>query len=64
MMKRIVHVVAHNGVEYDVPMTAEQADFFLKLAEYKSATEQEITFNELVAKKVDEELQHKFGQHN
>jgi len=64
MMKRIVHVVAHNGVEYDVPMTAEQAAFFLKLAEYKSATEQEITFCELVANKVEEELQRKSGQLN
>ena len=35
-MKRIVHVIGRNGKEYNVPMTAEQAAFYLRLAEFKA----------------------------
>ncbi|HET8851358.1 MAG TPA: hypothetical protein VFN02_02445 [Ktedonobacteraceae bacterium] len=49
MMKRIVHIVGRNGVTYAVPMTAEQAAFFLRLAEFKAKTDPGITFHEVVA---------------
>ena len=49
MMKRIVLVVGRNGVTYKVPMTAEQAAFFLRLAELKAKTDPGITFDEVVA---------------
>jgi hypothetical protein len=49
MMKRIVYIVGRNGVAYAVPMTAEQAAFFLRLAEFKAKTDPEITFHEVVA---------------
>jgi hypothetical protein len=48
-MKRIVHVVARNGVAYRVPMTAEQAAFFLRLTEFKARTNPGITFHDVVA---------------
>lgn len=49
MMKRIVRVVGRNGVTYEVPMTAEQAAFFLRLAELKAKTDPGITFDKVVA---------------
>lgn len=45
---RIVRVVGRNGVTYEVPMTAEQAAFFLRLAEFKAVTNPEITFHDVV----------------
>ncbi len=63
-IKRIVHVVARNGRTYDVPMTAEQAAFYLRLAEFKAATDPAITFNELVAEKREKELQRASSQYN
>lgn len=63
-IKRIVHVVARNGRAYDVPMTAEQAAFYLRLAEFKAATDPAITFNELVAEKREKELQRASSQYN
>ncbi len=47
-MKRIVCVVDNNGVEYKVPMTAEQAAFILRLAEMKATIDPTITFMDLV----------------
>jgi len=49
MIKRIVHVVGRNGVTYEVPLTAKQAAFFLRLAEFKAKTDPRITFHEVVA---------------
>ena len=46
---RTVHVVGRNGVAYEVSMTAEQAAFFLRLAEFKAATDPGITFHDVVA---------------
>ncbi len=43
-MKRIVHVVGRNGKEYNVPMTAEQAAFYLRLAEFKAFKDPTINF--------------------
>jgi HJR/Mrr/RecB family endonuclease len=63
-IKRIVHVVARNGRAYDVPMTAEQAAFYLRLAEFKAVNDPAITFNELVAEKSEQELQRASSQYN
>jgi hypothetical protein len=49
LMKRIVHVVGRNGKEYNVPMTAEQAAFYLRLAEFKAIKDPTINFSVLVA---------------
>ena len=53
MMKRIVRVVGRNGVPYEVPMTAEQAAFFVRMAELKAQTDPGITFHEVVANWAD-----------
>jgi hypothetical protein len=56
-MIRIVHVVGRNGKEYDVPMTAEQAAFYQRLAEFKAMNDPTINFSVLVAEKRERELQ-------
>lgn len=48
-MKRIVRVVGQNGIVYEVQMKAEQAAFFLRLAEFKAKTDPGITFHKVVA---------------
>lgn len=63
-MERIVHVVGRNGVEYDMPMTAEQVAFFLRLAQLKSPDDIAKTFSELVALKCDQEEQDKAARLN
>jgi hypothetical protein len=56
---RTVRVVTGNGRAYDVPLTAEQAAFYLRLAEYKAATNQPITFGDLLVAKREKEMQRK-----
>lgn len=56
-MIRIVHVIGRNGNEYDVPMTAEQAAFYLRLAEFKALKDPTINFSVLVAEQREKELQ-------
>ncbi len=63
-MYRTVHVVARNGRVYDMPMTAEQAAFYLRLAEFKAATDPAITFNDLIAEKREKELQRQSKHQN
>lgn len=58
-MHRIVHVVASNGKAYNVPLTAEQAAFYLRMAEYKAVADPSITFGDLLAAKREKELQRK-----
>ena len=56
-MKRIVHVIGRNGKEYNVPMTAEQAAFYMRLAEFKAIKDPSINFSVLVAEQREKELQ-------
>ena len=63
-MKRIVHVIGRNGKEYNVPMTAEQAAFYLRLAEFKAIKDPSINFSVLVAEQKEKELQSTRSYHN
>jgi hypothetical protein len=55
-MKRIVHVVGRNGKEYNVPLTAVQAAFYLRLAAFKAMKDPTINFSVLVAEHREKEL--------
>ena len=59
---RNVRVVASNGKAYDVPLTAEQAAYYLRMAEYKALADSSITFGDLLAAKREKEIQHKRRQ--
>lgn len=61
-MHRIVSVVASNGRAYDVPLTAEQAAFYLRMAEYRAVADPSITFSDLLAAKSEKEMQRKRRQ--
>ena len=61
-MHRIVRVVASNGRSYDMPLTAEQANFYLRMAEFKALADPAITFGDLLADKREKELQRKRRQ--
>jgi len=63
-MKRIVHVIGRNGKEYDVPLTAEQAAFYLRLAAFKAMKDPTINFSILVAEQREKELQHPTRYYN
>lgn len=47
-MYRIVQVVERNGQIHQVSMTAQQADFYYRLAEMKSVMRPTITFHDVV----------------
>ncbi len=48
-MQRIVRVVEQDGTAHEVPMTAEQAAFYLRLAEMKAQFGKDVNFCDLVA---------------
>lgn len=47
-MKRVVHVVARDGVTHKVLMRAEEAAFFMKLTELEAKSDPSITFHNVV----------------
>lgn len=61
-MHRTVCVVASNGRAYEVPLTAEQAAFYLRMAEYRALADPSITFGDLLAAKKEKEIQRKRRQ--
>ena len=63
-MYRIVHIVGQNGTTYEVPMTAEQASYYHRLAEFRATTDPKITFGDVVVEKKERELQSKSKRHN
>ena len=58
-MHRIVRVVASDGRAYDVPLTAQQAAYYLRLAEYKAVADPSVTFGDLLAESREKELRRK-----
>jgi len=57
-MYRIVHVVGRNGKTYEVPMTAKQAAFYLRLTEFRAAADPAVRFDDVVIEKREKELLH------
>ncbi len=47
-MYRIVQVVERNGQIHRIPMTAQEAGFYQRLAELKAVTDPTITFHDVV----------------
>lgn len=60
-MRRLVRVVGRDGVVQDVPMKAEEAAFFMKLAELKARTDPAITFHDVVAEWVERQRKNEEG---
>jgi hypothetical protein len=64
IMYRLVRVVGRNGRAYEVPMTAEQAAFYLRLAECRATTDPTTTFHEVVIEKSTQQVQPKPRPYN
>jgi hypothetical protein len=56
-MYRIVQVVERNGRSRQVPMTAQQADFYQRLAELRAVTDPTTTFRDVVIEQMAEACQ-------
>ena len=47
-MYRIVQIIERNGQVHQIPMTAQEAGFYQRLAELRAATDPTITFHDVV----------------
>lgn len=47
-MYRIVQIAERNGRMHQIPMTAQQADFYLRLTALKAGTDPAVTFHDVV----------------
>ena len=58
-MEKVITIVGKNGVEYTVSMTAEQANDYLRLAQSRAASDNEVMheFAELIISKSEQDTQ-------
>ena len=58
-MERAVTIIGKNGVEYTVSLTAEQADYYLRLAQLRASSPNEVMheFAELIISKSKQDTQ-------
>ena len=65
-MEKLVTVVGKNGVEYTVPLTAEQADFYLRLAQLRASSSHDVMqeFSTLLINRGQQDRQHRNAQYN
>lgn len=47
-MYRIVQVIGRNGRNHQIALTAQQADFYYRLAEFKALADPTVTFHDVV----------------
>jgi hypothetical protein len=52
-MERVVTIIGKNGVEYTASLTAEQANYYLRLAQLRASSDDEVMkkFAELIISK-------------
>ena len=65
-MEKLVTVVGKNGVEYTVALTAEQADFYLRLAQMRASYSNDMMkeFSTLIISKDQQDTQRGKAQYN
>jgi len=65
-MEKLVTVVGKNGVEYTVSLTAEQADYYLRLAQVRAASSGDVMqeFSTLITGKDQQDTQHRNARYN
>ena len=65
-MEKVVTIVGKNGVEYSVSLTAEQADYYLRLAQLRASSPNEVMheFAELIISKSKQDTQQNKAQYN
>ena len=65
-MKKVVTIVEKNGVEHTVSLTAEQADYYLRLAQMRASSPDDVMreFSNLVIKKSKQDARRSKAQYN
>ncbi|GAC1425493.1 MAG: hypothetical protein PVS3B3_08350 [Ktedonobacteraceae bacterium] len=65
-MEKIVTVVNKNGVECTVSLTAQEADFYLRVAQLRALSSDDVMreFSNLLISKNDQDTQHNKVQYN
>jgi hypothetical protein len=66
VMEKVVTVVGKNGVEYSVSLTAEQADFYLRLAQMRASSPEGVMreFGDLIINKSEQDKRRSKAQYN
>ena len=65
-MEKVITIAGKNGVEYTVSLTAEQADFYLRLAQMRASSPSAVMneFAELIISESKQERQQNKEQYN
>jgi len=65
-MEKVITVVGKNGVEYTVSLTGEQADYYLRLAQMRASSSDDVMnkFAELIMSKSKEDRRRSKAQYN
>ncbi len=65
-MEKVITVVGKNGVEYTVSLTGEQADYYLRLAQFRASSPDEVMheFAELIISKSKQDVRQSKAQYN
>ena len=66
LMERLVTVVGKNGVQYTVSLTAEQTDYYVRLAQVRASSSGDVMkeFIALLLGKDQQDTQHENAQYN
>ena len=65
-MEKLVTVVGKNGVEYTVSLTAEQTDYYLRLAQLRASSSDDLMkeFSTLLISKSQQDTKYSNAQYN
>jgi hypothetical protein len=65
-MKKFITIVEKNGVEHTVLLTAEQADFYLRLAQMRASSADDVMkeFGALIVNKSKQDARQNKAQYN
>ncbi len=65
-MEKVVTIVGKNGVEYSVSLTAEQAVYYLRLAQMRASSPEGVMqeFGDLIMNKSEQDRRRSKAQYN
>jgi hypothetical protein len=65
-MQKLITIVGKNGVEYTVSLTAEQTNYYLRLAQSRASSDNDVMqeFAELIIGKSKQDAQQNKAQYN
>ena len=65
-MEKVITIVGKNGVEYTVSLTGEQANYYLRLAQLRASSPDDVMdeFSKLIVSKSKQEARQAKAQYN